>query len=111
MFKNFFCTLSFIELQNRVFLNSIIPIDVISRKKLESDNLAHLESGMGSEDNSSQDENILNTENDNEEEEEKLLPPETQTLSCISQSKDQKYVVHFILLRYTLDILYYLSEM
>ena len=80
---------------------------------MDSDNLARLESGMDSEDKSSADENIVNTENDEEEEEveEKLLPPETQTLSCISQSKDQKYVVHFILLRYTLDILHYLSEM
>ena len=83
----------------------------LTRKRLESDNLAHLESGMGSEDNSSADENIVNTENDDEEEEEKLLPPETQTLSYISQSKDQKYVVHFILLRYTLDILHNLREM
>ena len=80
---------------------------------MDSDNLARLESGMDSEDKSSADENIVNTETDDDdvEGEEKLLPPETQTLSCISQSKDQKYVVHFILLRYTLDILHYLSEM
>ena len=93
-------------------MNSIIPIDVISRKKLDSDSWARLESGMDSEDKSSAEENIVNTKDDeDEEEEEKLLPPETQTLSYISQSKDQKYVVHFILLRYTLDILHNLREM